>query len=501
MKSDKLIDAIGMVDEELIEKSEIPKKNKSKIIKIRWVSSIAAMLVVAIALSIFLPNMGNPIQTKPTTNTTIKSTTAVATEKSNPTEVSQEMMTKSEYRAQYPIMAQYNSVEAAWYADQQKQRAYRGRGRNLDPFLQSTISEFLSDTKDENKLYSPLNVYMALAITAETTDTTSRQQILDLLGAESIGTLRSQAHAIWNANYNDDGLTKSILASSLWLSDKRKFNAKTIEKIVDNYYASTFIGEMGTEDFNKTYRDWLNKQTGDLLKDQIDDKELDEDLVMAIDTTLYYKAPWMYPFEKSETKQAQFYSKNGTKMCDFMNGEMLGDYYWGENFSAVSKKTQDDGEMFFILPDEGVDVESLLNDKEALDFMTFDFEWKNSKRMEINLSVPKFDVSSEMELSKNLKNLGVTDCFAMGVADFSPLLSDEDELADKDLLYVDTVNHGVRVGIDEESVTGAAYTEILLAAGANPPDDKIDFVVNRPFIFVVKSSDSLPLFVGIVNQV
>ena len=28
MKSDKLIDAIGMVDEELIEKSEIPKKNK-----------------------------------------------------------------------------------------------------------------------------------------------------------------------------------------------------------------------------------------------------------------------------------------------------------------------------------------------------------------------------------------------------------------------------------------------------------------------------------------
>ena len=89
----------------------------------------------------------------------------------------------------------------------------------------------------------------------------------------------------------------------------------------------------------------------------------------------------------------------------------------------------------------------------------------------------------------------------MGVADFSPLLSEKDELADTDLLYVDTVNHGVRVGIDEESVTGAAFTEILVASGANPPDDKIDFVVDRPFIFVVKSSDSLPLFVGIVNQV
>ncbi len=496
MKSDKLIDAIGMVDEKLIENSRIPKKKKSNIIKIRWVSSIAAMLVLAIALSIFLPNIGNPIQTKPA------STTAPSSEKTTPpTEVEEEDMIKSEYRAQYPIMAQYGSIEDAWYVDQQKQHAYRGRGRNLDPFLQSTIREFLSDSDGKNKLYSPLNVYMALAITAETTDTTTRQQILDLLGSKQIGDLRVQANSIWNANYNDDGLTKSILASSLWLSDKRKFDEKTIEKIVKNYYASTFIGEMGTEDFNKTYRDWLNEQTGNLLKDQIDKKELDEDVVMAIDTTLYYKAPWSYPFEKSDTKEAEFYSKNGTQVCEFMNGSMFGYYYWGENFSAVGKKTQNDGEMFFILPDEGVDVESLLNDKEALDFMTFDYEWKNSKNTKINLSVPKFDVSSDMELSENLKNLGVTDCFSMNTADFSPLLSSEDELADKNMLYVDTVNHGVRVGIDEESVTGAAYTEILVSAGAYPPEDEIDFVVDRPFIFVVKSSDSLPLFVGIVNQV
>lgn len=482
MKSDKLIDAIGMVDEELIEKSRIPKKEKSKIIKIRWISSIAAILVVAIALSVFWP------QTKPAPDTFTPTSKATV-----PTEVSEEKMIKSEYRAEYPIMAQYDSVHAAWEEDQQKQREYRGKGSNLHPFLQATISEFLSDSDGKNKLYSPLNVYMALAITAEATDSTTRQQILDLLGSKQIGNLRVQAHSIWNANYNDDGLTKSILASSLWLSDKMEFNENTIEKIVKNYYASTFIGEMGSDEFSQKYRDWLNEQTGDMLKDQIDKKELDSMTIMSILTTLYYKAPWDSAFDKSKTKEAEFHSVSGNQICDFMNKSSFGTYYWGENFSAVAKSTQDDGEMFFILPDEGVDVESLLNDKEALDFMTFDYEWEKSKNVIINLSVPKFDVSSEMELSKNLKNLGVTDCFDSSKADFSPIMSAIE-------VKISDVNHGVRVSIDEESVTGGAYTEVLTAFGTLP-DDEIDFVVDRPFIFVVKSADRLPLFVGIVNQI
>lgn len=491
MKSNKLIDAIGMVDEELVERAAISANKKSKTMKLRWISTIAAVLVVAISLSVFIPNIGNRIQTQPSYSATEKAT---AIQDVSPTQVNENEMTKSEFRPQYPVMAQYDGVEAAWYEDQQKRRAYHGAGRNLEPFLQSTISEFLSDANDENKLYSPLNVYMALAITAEITDTTTRQQILDLIGAENIETLRNQAYCIWNANYCDDGLTKSILASSLWLSDKMEFNENTIQTIVNKYFASTFTGEMGSDKFNKMYRDWLNEETGGLLKDQINKKELDSVTIMSILTTLYYKAPWDSAFDKSNTKEAQFHSKNGTQMCDFMNESSFGTYYWGENFSAVAKGTQDDGEMFFILPDEGVDVESLLNDKEVLDFITFDYEWENSKNVSINLSVPKFDVSSSLDLIENLENLGVTDCFDSSIADFSPIISAED-------VEISDVKHGVRVSIDEESVTGAAYTEVRVSFGTKPPSDEIDFVVDRPFIFVVKSSDNLPIFVGVVNQV
>jgi len=42
---------------------------------------------------------------------------------------------------------------------------------------------------------------------------------------------------------------------------------------------------------------------------------------------------------------------------------------------------------------------------------------------------------------------------------------------------------------------------VLANPGAGmPPQEEIDFVVDRPFLFVITGADSLPLFVGVVNQ-
>ena len=57
-----------------------------------------------------------------------------------------------------------------------------------------------------------------------------------------------------------------------------------------------------------------------------------------------------------------------------------------------------------------------------------------------------------------------------------------------------------RVKIDEKGVTAASYIELNFGAGAaEPPDEIIDFVLDRPFVFVV-SREQIPLFVGTVNQ-
>ena len=45
----------------------------------------------------------------------------------------------------------------------------------------------------------------------------------------------------------------------------------------------------------------------------------------------------------------------------------------------------------------------------------------------------------------------------------------------------------------------SSYIELNFGAGAaEPPDEIIDFVLDRPFVFVV-TKDQIPLFVGTVN--
>lgn len=494
MKSDKLQDAIGMIDADLVAKAN-EKPKRSKIRHIKWLAPIAAVLAIVIAVSPFLRNSSlpdNPISDNPPAEQTTKQDKPFF---ENPFILKSYAISEAEY----PEMTQYPLTELgydAWREDQQIRRNYFGAGENLDEFFKETYSEFLSNSNNENKLYSPLNVYMALAMLAEVTEGESRQQILDLLGADSIEALRKQANSVWNANYNDDGAVTSVLASSLWLNKNVTFNKNTLKTLTENYYASSYQGEMGSAKFNEALQEWLNQQTGGLLQEQIPNIEMTPETIMTIATTIYYQAKWEAEFQESATQQRVFHSPTGDIACDFMNRtETYGTYYWGKKFSAVSKQLEMSGNMWFILPDEGVSIDELLADSEALSFMADGYDWENQTTIKVNLFVPKFDACSDTDLKEGLQHLGVTDCFDDSVSDFSPL-SDNLDVP----VYLSKVQHGVRVAIDEEGVTAAAYTVLPMNGSAMPPDDEIDFVLDRPFIFVVTGEDGLPLFAGVINQ-
>ena len=55
--------------------------------------------------------------------------------------------------------------------------------------------------------------------------------------------------------------------------------------------------------------------------------------------------------------------------------------------------------------------------------------------------------------------------------------------------------------IDEEGCKAVAFTMLEYAGSPPPPDDFVDFVLDRPFIFVITSQVGLPLFVGVVNNI
>ena len=398
----------------------------------------------------------------------------------------------------YPGLAQYNGDRDAWLAEQDELRNQPdGYADSLDPYFAAITNTLLADTNGGNAVCSPVNIYMALAMLAETTDGNSRQQILDLLGADSIKDLRSQAGHVWRAHYNENGgAAACTLANSLWLEEGYNYNNKTVDLLADKYYASVFQGDLGSKEVNQALRDWINDQTGGLLREQTQDLKLDAQTALALVSTIYYQVQWTDHFRPEDNTQAPFHGADGDSTEEFMNRPLIyNPYYWGEHFGAVYLNLEDGSRMWLILPNEGVTPEELLSSGEAMAFLQQDLNtYENQKSLLVYLSVPKFDINSDLELKDQLQALGITDVFLPGTADFSPIIPENDGG------YVSQVKHAARVAIDEEGVTAAAFTAIMRAGGVMIPDDEIYFTLDRPFLFVIESQDGLPLFAGVVNQ-
>ena len=150
--------------------------------------------------------------------------------------------------------------------------------------------------------------------------------------------------------------------------------------------------------------------------------------------------------------------------------------------------------MYFILPDEGVALNELFSDAEALAMMVSSRSGIKRETAMVDLELPKFDVSSDMEISSQLKKMGVLSGFTE-TADFTPILEKQ-----PGRLAFTEVNHSVRVAVDEDGVEATAFTEGMVEILGIPHSTRVNFVLDRPFVFVITGSDGLPLFVGTVNN-
>ncbi len=499
-RSKKLYDGITHIDDDLIEAAQADTPVRRTRPWVKWAALAACLVIVAVSALTLWPSAGTNRPQAPQPGHTVQEPGG-PTEPSGPSAPGKPMASFLAAEAKYPIMVHYPGENAtqeekqAWEASVQAQLDQpAGYQNGLDGFLADSTRQFLSGAGTENRVYSPLNVYMALALLAETTGGESRQQILDLLGADSIDALRDQAHAVWNASYRADGIVNTRLANSLWLRDDMAYNQACADTLAEEYYASTFRGEMGSGDYTKALQSWLREQTHGLLDGYIDGVKLDSHAVLALVSTVYFKAGWDNQFFAGGTSPDVFRSPDGNMRCDFMHQTSEDTVYRGEGFTAVARQFREGGAMWLLLPDAGTDPDAVLSGGGLMPFLLDESGRDELGYYKVHLSLPKFDVSSDMDLADGLWNLGITDVFDMARADFSPIV-------DAEGVYVGKAEHAARVVVDEEGVEAAAFT-VMIPYGSEPKNEPEDyyFTLNRPFLFAITGTDGLPLFVGVVNQ-
>ena len=128
---------------------------------------------------------------------------------------------------------------------------------------------------------------------AETSDGNTRQQILDMLGAQDMDTLRENVSSLWESNYADTPALNSVLANSLWLDGEETYNDTTLQRLAEQYYASTFRGTPGSEEMNQALRTWTDDNTGGLLKEYTENMAIAPETVFELVSPA---APWKVSF-------------------------------------------------------------------------------------------------------------------------------------------------------------------------------------------------------------
>ena len=105
--------------------------------------------------------------------------------------------------------------------------------------LLSALADFSAESTslalggEGNGVYSPISLWFALAMLAETVDGDSRQEILDALGATDLEQLREWADILWHDLYLDNGTASVLLGTSLWLNEGMNFRQETVDALAE----------------------------------------------------------------------------------------------------------------------------------------------------------------------------------------------------------------------------------------------------------------------------
>lgn len=361
---------------------------------------------------------------------------------------------------------------------------------SLLPFLQTTAQKFIGEG-DGNRVYSPVNLYIAFSMLSGCASGEAKNQLLTLLGADET-LAAANAKALFDRNYVDDGSGKCVLANSLWLNNKLSYRSERINALAAQYYAYVFSGDTAAPQYTEALQNWVNLMTGGLLTEAARGLRLEPETAAALVSTLYFKANWAQQFDEARTLPDVFHAVGGNEEAPFMHESGVQAHYTGKRFTAVELPFENMGSMVFLLPDEGVSPEALLSQDDVWEFLGSRTGVKRKDCL-VNLSIPKFDVQSDLELADALQALGVTGIFNADEKPFAALTDGE--------AAVSRVKHAARVKTDESGCEAAAFTAIMLTGSAMPPEESVDFTLDRPFLFAITGLDGNPLFLGVVQTV
>ena len=378
----------------------------------------------------------------------------------------------------------------------------------LQNFSWTSADKILTqDSSGENQLYSPISLYMALALTADGAQGNTQQEIIKALAMADldITQMNEQTHRLFNNLYFDNEIGRLKFANSLWLNKQVGFNKAFLQQAAKNHYASSYSVDFSAKDTENMINQWIADNTEGKLGTEQSRLSVDPYSAMNLINTTYFYDEWRDRFLTQDTKEDKFYLSDGSTVSSpFMNTKIRDYFVKGKGYSASKLDFKNGESMTFILPDKGTSPYDLLKNPTLFSKTVSALVSGQSQLGEIVFKVPKFKFYSKTEdLPNVLKEMGIQTAFEHDKADFGNFSAFKP-------LYISSVMQWAYISIDEKGCEAAAYTvEMLSGAGPEQKVDTFEMILDRPFLFAItknsgvpseSSSAQVPLFIGVVNK-
>ncbi len=332
-----------------------------------------------------------------------------------------------------------------------------------------------------NVFFSPYSVFTALAMTCEGAKGTTARQMEDVLHLpEDRETLRTGLADIRGRLHRDTDAYELHTANALWVEKEYPF-VDAYFRVIEAYYdgsATPLDFRTGWQNARKTINRWVEKKTRDRIKDLIPSGALSAMTRLVLTNAVYFKAKWALQFDPAGTREGKFTLQSGKKV-DTPMMHRTGSYRYGETETCQMLEMDyrgNDLSMLILLPreDKLEETERLL-ENEVLTERIADMQQEKVK-----VSLPKFTLETKYFLSKTLREMGMTEAFQSGEADFTGI-SPTDEL------YIDAVIHQAFVEVAEYGTEAAAATAVVVVAKSAPAKERPRiFNADHPFIFMIR---------------
>lgn len=341
-----------------------------------------------------------------------------------------------------------------------------------------------------NLFFSPHSISSALALTyaGAAGDTRSQmEKALHFPETDEVhaGFARLRKDLVKTAR--KEGMELKI-ANSLWPCKGDKF-LKEYLSLVRKAYGSriTQVDFSDSETARNRINAWVEDKTENRIKEIVNPGALDAMTRLVLVNAIYFKADWTRKFDEAFTQPAAFFNgEDEPPEVQLMKQEGIFRYAYVEDLQVLELPYANGAfSMLVLLPDK---LDGLTKLEESLSMDNFKQWLSKLEETEVEVFLPRFELTYPFRLDGALKTLGMTDAFSE-TADFSGMNGGHD-------LYLGAVLHKAFVAVNESGTEAAAATlAVMVTKGLSFP--AATFRADHPFLFLIRenSSESI-LFMG-----